>query len=939
MNLLLQIVLISTVMADSQGVTFQFKAPDAQQVFLAGTFNNWNPQSIPMKKKGDGIWEVTIKLPPGTYYYKFVINGNTWREDPDNPAKVDDGYGGFNSAFTLTEDNKIKMEAPGAKVIPDYPIVDSLKPVGKPIYLAIVWHQHQPRYFKDSTGEYLKPWVRLHCIKDYYDMASILQGYPDIHLTINLTPVLLNQIEDMINIWESGKWPDTYMRLTMKPAEQLSPDEKAFIVQNFFSANWDNKIKIWPRYRELLDKRVYNPDGSVNVERTLANYTVQDIRDLQVWFNLAWFDPDFQDSVVVLVTGDTIDITGLIKKGRNFTEDDKKIIADAELKIMKAVEPIHRYLQDKGQIEVITTPYFHPILPLIYDTDLMSIAMPNAPRPKKRFHHPEDALWHVEAAAAKYDSIFGRKPVGMWPAEGSVAKQIVNIVRKGGFQWMASDAQVLGHSLGTFLGARELYRPYWAIGLADSDSIMMVFRDTDLSDAIGFRYQKMPGVQAANDFIMKLYDIHKKFASDSEPVLVTVILDGENAWEWYRNDGKEFFHSLYSQLSRAKFVKTVQVREYLEAHPPTHRIDNLWAGSWIGADFSTWIGEPEENKAWDYLADVRSNLAEFAKHPEKYDPDSLRKAFWFMYAAEGSDWFWWLGSDQSSGYDAVWASMFNRTLKQVYLVLGEKPPAFLDRPIVTAPGAEAGSGGVMAMGKKPSDLLKDARLVLKFKDREGDDYGPGTYVYPTDASFKPHRGHLDLLKFEVYEKPMEWVFVAYFKELTNPWGAPLGFSHQLIYFFISDADTGSTKLPHKGLNVTFDEKHPWDVGLKIAGWPEYGELLFLPDGREVKGFVNVTADPERKAVIFTLPKAIINTNPKKWIMYVLVASQDGYGEDNIRAVKSLPEQWAFGGAKPPIEFAPRVIDMLDPSYNGKTQEQMLSDYGNDRYAKVYGVKK
>jgi len=186
---------------------------------------------------------------------------------------------------------------------------------------------------------------------------------------------------------------------------------------------------------------------------------------------------------------------------------------------------------------------------------------------------------------------------------------------------------------------------------------------------------------------------------------------------------------------------------------------------------------------------------------------------------------------------------------------------------------------------------------------------------------------------------MEWVFVAYFKELTNPWGAPLGFSHQLIYFFISDADTGSTELPHKGLNVSFDEKHPWDVGLKIAGWPDYGTLLLLPDGREVKGFVQVTCDPSKKAVIFTLPKAIINTDPKKWTYYVLVAGQDGYGEDNIRAVKSLPEQWVFGGAKPPVEFAPRVIDMLDPAYNGKTQEEMLSNYGPARYAKVYGMKK
>jgi len=278
-----------------EGVLFRFYAPDAKRVFLAGTFNNWAPDALQMQRDENGIFSVKIKLHPGTYQYKFVIEGTTWKEDPTNPAKVDDGFGGFNSVFKLTEEGEIILESPKQQKLPDEPVINQLKPLGTPLYLAIVWHQHQPRYYKDlKTGESFAPWVRLHGIKDYYDMVSILEKYPDIHFTVNLTPVLLMQLEDEIKLYEEGESPDVCVRMTLKNADSLTYEDKKYLLENFFSANWDNMIDIWPRYKELRLKRAFTTSGSIDFDASIKKFTTQDWRDLQAWFNLAWFDPDFQ---------------------------------------------------------------------------------------------------------------------------------------------------------------------------------------------------------------------------------------------------------------------------------------------------------------------------------------------------------------------------------------------------------------------------------------------------------------------------------------------------------------------------------------------------------------------------------------------------------------------------------------------------------------------
>ena len=538
----------------------------------------------------------------------------------------------------------------------------------EPIYLSIIWHQHQPVYYKNpETGVYEKPWVRVHAAKDYVDMAAMLKNYPNIHVTFNLTPSLIRQLDD----FQAGA-KDLYWVMAEVPASQLTDEQKQFLLDRFFDIN-RKIIARFPRYQELLLKR----DAG-------GEYALQDFLDLQVLFNLAWTDPDWlvQEPLASLVT-----------KGSNFQESDKAIVFAEHLKLISEVIPIHRELQDAGQIEVTMTPYAHPILPLLMSTRLALVANPTMDLPSKEFAYWQDAIAQVELGVQLYEDHFGRAPRGMWPAEGSVAQEIVNMVSKAGIQWMASDEGVLAASLGMDSFTRDskevvtepdiLYRPYY-VQSKQGNGLAMVFRDTFISDKVGFTYSGVSGTAAAKDFINRIHAIRDSLISSGSigPHLVSVILDGENAWENYDNDGKEFLNSLYTDLSNDPLIRTVTPSEFLMIEPDQPKIDDLWAGSWINHDFSTWIGEDEENRAWDYLATARELLQKYMSGNRQTTPEALQQAENYIYIAEGSDWFWWFGTDQNSGSDEAFDQQFRNTLKQVYLSLNVASPTFLDVPII-----------------------------------------------------------------------------------------------------------------------------------------------------------------------------------------------------------------------------------------------------------------
>ena len=550
------------------------------------------------------------------------------------------------------------------------------------LYLNLVWHHHQPLY-DEEAGVVTRPWVRVHATKDYYDMAAMLERYPDVRVTFNLTPVLLRQLDEL-----AAGTKDIYQVMAEKPAAALTAAEKLFILSRFFDANWTNVIGRFPRYQELLAKRGGTTDAAI--EAAAGRFTEQDFRDLQVWFNLAWFDPDFLAAPP---------LSSLVEKGRGFSEADKVIVFDAARSIVGKVVPLHRRLQDAGQIEVITTPYAHPILPLVYNSNLAAQGDPSAALPS-RFSWPNDAIAQVKKAAEDYGKRFGRAPRGMWPGEGAVGQDIVKMVADAGFRWMASGEQVLAKSIGrpgfTRSGrdvvneADDLYRPYY-VRYRDGPKVAVFFRDLRLSDLLGFEYSGSPGRQAADDFMARLEAIRARLAEQGAagPHVVSVILDGENAWENYPNDGKAFLNALYRKLSESATVRTITPSEYLEKFPDQRKIESLWNGCWFTPDFTTWIGEPEENLAWEYLGKTRNALAQYDLYKKKATTaERLAKALDSMYLAEGSDWFWWYGADQDSGNDRYFDDAFRALLAEVYTALGEPVPDFVRVPIIPPPAVQ-----------------------------------------------------------------------------------------------------------------------------------------------------------------------------------------------------------------------------------------------------------
>jgi alpha-amylase/alpha-mannosidase (GH57 family) len=557
--------------------------------------------------------------------------------------------------------------------------------VGPKLYLALLWHQHQPYYrdagHPDPRGSYTQPWVRLHALRDYYAMADLVAQHPKVHLTINLTPVLLEQLEDYLR----GA-TDLALELTLTPAERLAAAQRASLLAHFFDADWHHQIYPYPRYKALLEQKLAG-----------QSFSVQDIRDLQMWFNLAWFGQEFRDTEVTLVTGEKVSVSGFVAQGQGFTQQDLEGMVAEQFKILRAVIPLHRQLQERGQIEVSTTPYYHPIVPLLVDTNRATLDRPGAVHPR-RFAYPQDAAAQTEKAVRAYQRHFGQPPTGMWPAEGAVAQFVLPLFAEQGLRWLATDQGVLARS-GRYGYRTEdpdvLAQPYRA-GEGDQ-ALSLFFRDTALSDNIGFRYQGCKDFgPVARAFLDEIKDRFAHRFQHEEDRVLSVILDGENAWGAYCEDARQFFHALYALLEHDSALETVTMREYLggnaqrdiaphplESQPHVH---DLFTGSWIdemgsapGVDLGTWIGEEEENHAWQLLLDTREALEHSRATPETHP-----YAFEALYRAEGSDWFWWFGTDQDSGHDADFDVLFRAHLKAVYLALGQVAPATLDERIVPA---------------------------------------------------------------------------------------------------------------------------------------------------------------------------------------------------------------------------------------------------------------
>jgi len=527
------------------------------------------------------------------------------------------------------------------------------------IYISFLWHMHQPFYKDLVTGEYKLPWTRMHALKDYYGMVRILEEFPRIRQTFNLVPSVMVQVEE----YAAGKARDPLFALALKPAEQLAEEEKRTILRHFFLANRSRVIHRYPRYSELFSAwEAQRHSGGFK-----GIFSSQDFRDLQVISQLAWFDEEFQAR--------DPQVLALLEKGRNFSLDDQALMGRKQIEIMGLVIPEYRKLAATGQIEISTTPYYHPILPLLCDSNIAGVSHPNVPLPST-FKYPDDARQQLQSAREYITRTFGVAPVGLWPSEGSVSDEVFRIASEAGFQWAATDNGILDRTLGRPAGLDGIYRTWqWQ---RDGRSLGVIFRDHMLSDLVGFVYSGMNSAEAANDLLRRVRENCADILSNGRNALVPIILDGENAWEYYERNGRPFFRELYSRISNDPGIECITVSEAFN-HVSPAILDHIFPGSWINSNFDVWIGAEEDNRAWEYLLAARQA---YDGHGSKVSEHSRKLAYEELLIAEGSDWCWWYGPEHDTANRVEFDELFRAHIANVYTALGLTAPEALSRPII-----------------------------------------------------------------------------------------------------------------------------------------------------------------------------------------------------------------------------------------------------------------
>lgn len=505
---------------------------------------------------------------------------------------------------------------------------------------------HQPCYKDPDRDIYILPWVRLHAVKDYYGMAKTVEKSPNAKVTFNFSGVLLDQIIDYANAGAK----DIYLEIMLKAVAYLDDKERKFVVDRFFSVNFERFIRTNERYRQLYDKKQLHPD----------KFSSQDIKDLEVLFNLCWFHP--------YTLEEDKHLREIVKKARNYNKDDKEYIIKKQYEIISRIIPLYKKLAEEGKIELTVTPYHHPIMPLIYDTDILK-DFSYLKKPAARFCAPQDCVWHLRQAKNVSRNIWGYEAQGSWPSEGSVSEDVVSLYKDEGFKWIGADEGILFKSLTTDYVPYDLikkqrhliYRPYQFKG------VNIFFRDRNLSDAISFIYQGWDDtVFAAHDLIAHFKRTHSYIKDISKERAITIIMDGENAWEYYYNNAVEFLETVYRELDKGDGLETATPLEFLKKHN-SRNLQRLASGSWINGDFGVWVGSEKNNFYWNILQRISDTIEKSGIEKERYE--EVKK---YLYLLEGSDWYWWNTFCDPS---AEFKNIFFKYIRKIYALLGRKVPA------------------------------------------------------------------------------------------------------------------------------------------------------------------------------------------------------------------------------------------------------------------------
>ena len=546
--------------------------------------------------------------------------------------------------------------------------------------IAFLWHMHQPDYRDPVTGHFTAPWVLLHALKDYTDMAGHLERHPGLRCTVNFVPVLLDQVEDYCEQLDSGQWRDRLLHsLGWTDPDTLPEADRAWLLDAAFRCNATNMLEPFAPYRQLRDLL----DFVRTQDRDNANYlSGQYFSDLTTWYVLAW-------------TGETLRrehgiIEKLMAKGSNFDLADRQALLAELARVMKGLIPRYRALADRGQIELSCSPSHHPLAPLLLDFNVAREAMPDCALPDASgFPGGRSRVEaHIRQAQDSHLRRFGQPPNGLWPAEGALSTAFLRQIAEAGFQWTASSQSVLTHSA----GAEASTGVGWQAPEGTPNDITLFFRNDRLSDLIGFEYSKWHGRDATGHFMSEVTALHVQ----NEGNLIPIFLDGENAWEYYPYNAWHFFDDLYEALEKDSKIRTVTLSEACTTHRGQRgRLPRLVAGSWVYGTLSTWIGSPEKNRAWELLCEVKLHVDWVLGQDEERLTAALRADILHRLAVcESSDWFWWLGDYNPSDSVLYFDHLFRENIKALYRLLDLPIPASLEQPLSSGGGVPE-SGGTM----------------------------------------------------------------------------------------------------------------------------------------------------------------------------------------------------------------------------------------------------
>ena len=567
-------------------------------------------------------------------------------------------------------------------------------PASSRLKVVLCWHMHQPQYQDPLSNQYQLPWTYLHATKDYVDMAAHLRAVPGAKAVVNFAPILLEQIDDyarQIRAYLNEGIPirDPLLAALGNPVLPQEPSARLVLAEACLRANESRLIDPFPQFRLLADMVKWyrtHPDGLMYVNEGF-------LTDLIVWYHLAWMGETTRrrDETVAK----------LIEKQRGYTLEDRRQLLQIIGDQVSSVIEQYRLLAEQGQVELSMTPYAHPIVPLLLDISSAREAMPGVALPAVTTYPggEERVRWHLQEGINTFERYFGFKPTGCWPSEGSVSTPTLKVLGDYGLRWAASGETVLANSLRVHNGLQPdpgkqwLHRPYQL----EADGVTCFFRDDGLSDAIGFKYADWHADDAVGDFIHHLENIADACNACIDDCVVSVILDGENAWEYYPNNGYYFLSALYERLAAHPRIELTTFSECLDAVKP-QPLNALIAGSWVYGTFSTWIGDPDKNRGWDMLIDAKQAydrlVAAGALGGERLERATRQLAF-----CEGSDWAWWFGDYNPAASVSDFERLYRSHLATLYQIMGEAPPEYLAHTFTRGGGSPA-AGGVMRHGQQ-----------------------------------------------------------------------------------------------------------------------------------------------------------------------------------------------------------------------------------------------